>query len=151
MLLAGVYGWVVVYVMIAVMMLLSIAGTLLAPEPEIRTGPGTARLTFQAGLPARERTFATLLVAAGWIAAFLMIASFVIASFTQVPPPKGGAFVSEQGPWIVVSHGAAACRRRVDSCFFATGASPPRSSKAQPTNPPRPGSPARSSAPSSIR
>ena len=101
LLLAGVYGWVVVYVMIAVMMLLSIGGTLLAPEPEIRTGPGAARLTFQAGLPARERTFATLLVAAGWIAAFLMIASFVIASFTQVPPPKGGAFVSEQGPWIV--------------------------------------------------
>jgi PAT family beta-lactamase induction signal transducer AmpG len=101
LLLAGIYGWVVVYVMIAVMMLLSIAGTFLAPEPEIRTGPGTARLTFQAGLPARERTFATLLVAAGWIAAFLMIAGFVIASFTQVPPPKGGAFVSEQGPWIV--------------------------------------------------
>lgn len=101
LLLAGIYGWVVVYVLIAVMMLLAIAGTWLAPEPEIRTGPGTARLTFQAGLPPRERTLATLLVAAGWIAAFLMIASFVIASFTQVPPPKGGEFVSKQGPWIV--------------------------------------------------
>lgn len=101
LLLAGIYGWVVVYVMIAVMMLLAIAGTFLAPEPEIRTGPGTARLTFQAILPTRERTLATLLVAAGWIAAFVMIAGFVIASFTQNPPPKGGAFVSEQGPWIV--------------------------------------------------
>ena len=30
-----------------------------------------------------------------------MIAGFVIASFTQVPAPKGGAFVSGQGPWIV--------------------------------------------------
>lgn len=101
LLLAGYFGWVVVYVMIAAMMVLSISGTLLAPEPEIETGPGSRRLTFQAGLPERERTIATLLVAAGWVAAFLMIASFVIASFTQVPPPKGGAFVTEQGPWIV--------------------------------------------------
>lgn len=101
LLLAGYFGWVVVYVMIAAMMVLSIAGTLLAPEPEIQTGPGTTRLTFQARIPERERTFATLLVAAGWIAAFLMIATFVIASFTQVPPPKGGTFVAEQGPWIV--------------------------------------------------
>ncbi|MBU3920968.1 MFS transporter [Hyphomonas sp.] len=101
LLLASYFGWVVVYVMIAAMMLLSIAGTWLAPEPEIETGPGSARLTFQAGLPERERTFATLLVAAGWIAAFLMIAIFVIASFTQVPAPKGGDFVMKQGPWIV--------------------------------------------------
>lgn len=101
LLLATYYGWVVVYAMIAVMMLLSIAGTLLAPEPEIQTGPGSTRLTFQARIPDRERTLATLLVSAGWIAAFLMIAGFVIASFTQVPAPKGGAFVSGQGPWIV--------------------------------------------------
>ncbi|MEQ9505234.1 MAG: hypothetical protein RLO80_03110 [Hyphomonas sp.] len=101
LLLAGYFGWVVVYVMIAAMMVLSIAGTLLAPEPEIETGPGSRRLTFQAGLPERERTLATLLVAAGWIAAFLMIAGFVIASFTQVPAPSGGKFVQQQGPWIV--------------------------------------------------
>lgn len=101
LLLATYYGWVVVYAMIAVMMLLSVAGTLLAPEPEIQTGPGSTRLTFQARIPERERTLATLLVSAGWIAAFLIIAGFVIASFTQVPAPKGGAFVSGQGPWIV--------------------------------------------------
>lgn len=101
LLLAGYFGWVVVYVMIAAMMVLSISGTLLAPEPQIETGPGSKRLTFQARLPERERTFATLLVAAGWIAAFFMIASFVIASFTEVPPPSGGKFVQQQGPWIV--------------------------------------------------
>lgn len=101
LLLATYYGWVVVYAMIAVMMLLSIAGTLLAPEPEVQTGPGSTRLTFQARIPERERTLATLLISAGWVAAFLMIAGFVIASFTQVPAPKGGAFVSGQGPWIV--------------------------------------------------
>lgn len=101
LLLAGYFGWVVVYVMIAAMMVLSIAGTLLAPEPQIETGPASKRLTFQAGLPSGERTFATLLVAAGWIAAFVMIAGFVIASFTQLPPPSGGKFVQQQGPWIV--------------------------------------------------
>lgn len=101
LLLAGYFGWVVVYLMIAAMMLLSIAGTFLAPEPEIETGPGSRRLTFQAGLPERERTLATLLVAVGWIAAFVMIAGFVIASFTQVPAPSGGKFVQQQGPWIV--------------------------------------------------
>lgn len=101
LLLAGYFGWVVVYLMIAAMMLLSIAGTFVAPEPEIQTGEGNRRLTFQARIPERERNVATLLVAAGWVAAFLMIAGFVIASFTQVPPPKGGVFVTEQGPWIV--------------------------------------------------
>jgi PAT family beta-lactamase induction signal transducer AmpG len=101
LLLAGYFGWVVVYLMIAAMMLLSIAGTFVAPEPEIQTGEGNRRLTFQARIPERERNIATLLVSAGWAAAFLMIAGFVIASFTQVPPPKGGAFVTEQGPWIV--------------------------------------------------
>lgn len=101
LLLAGFYGWVVVYVMIAAMMVLSIAGTFVAPEPKVETGPGTARLTFQARLPERERTMATLFVAVGWAAAFLMISQFVIASFTQVPPPRGGKFVAEQGPWIV--------------------------------------------------
>src|SRR3990167_7293806 len=101
LLLAQFYGWVVVYVMIAAMMVLAISGTLLAPEPEIETGPGSRRLTFQAGLPERARTLATLLVAAGWVAAFLIIAGFVIASFTQVPPPSGGKFVQPQGPWIV--------------------------------------------------
>ena len=101
LLLAGYFGWVVVYLMIAAMMLLSIAGTFVAPEPEIQTGEGNRRLTFQARIPERERNVATLLVSAGWVAAFLMIAGFVIASFTQVPPPKGGAFVTEQGPWIV--------------------------------------------------
>ncbi len=101
LLLAGYFGWVVVYVMIAAMMLLSIAGTFVAPEPKVETGPGTARLTFEARLPERERTFATLLVVVGWASAFLMIAQFVIASFTQVPPPGGGKFVTEKGPWIV--------------------------------------------------
>jgi len=101
LLLAGFFGWVVVYVMIAAMMVLSISGTLLAPEPQADAGPASKRLTFEAGLPLGERTFATLLVAAGWIAAFLMIAGFVIASFTQLPPPSGGKFVQQQGPWIV--------------------------------------------------
>lgn len=101
LLLAGYFGWVVVYVLIALMMVLSIAGTLVAPEPEGAEAKAGPRLSFEAGVPHRELTIATLLVSAGWIIAFLMIAAFVIASFTQVPPPKGSTFVTEQGPWIV--------------------------------------------------
>lgn len=101
LLMAQYYGWVAVYVMIAIVMVISIAGTMLAPEPEAPDVKGGARLSFEPGVPARERSFAALLVAGGWIAAFLMIAFFVVASFTQVPPPKGGAFVTQQGPWIV--------------------------------------------------
>lgn len=101
LLMAQYYGWVAVYVMIAIVMVISIAGTMLAPEPEAPDAIGGARLSFEPGVPARERSFAALLVGGGWIAAFLMIAFFVVASFTQVPPPKGGAFVTQQGPWIV--------------------------------------------------
>ncbi len=101
LLMAQYYGWVAVYVMIAAVMVIAISGTLLAPEPDAPEIKGGPRLSFEPGVPARERSLAALLVAGGWIAAFLMIAVFVIASFTQVPPPKGGAFVTQQGPWIV--------------------------------------------------
>jgi PAT family beta-lactamase induction signal transducer AmpG len=101
LLMAQYFGWVAVYVMIAIVMVISISGTMLALEPEALEVKGGARLSFEPGVPARERSLAALLVAGGWIAAFLMIALFVIASFTQVPPPKGGAFVTQQGPWIV--------------------------------------------------
>lgn len=101
LLMAEFYGWVAVYVMIALVMVVSIAGTFLAPEPEAPDVERGVRLSFEPGVPARERSFAALLVGGGWIAAFLMIAYFVIASFTQVPPPRGGAFVANQGPWII--------------------------------------------------
>lgn len=101
LLMAQYYGWVAVYVMIAIVMVISISGTLLAPEPETPDIKDGARLSFEPGVPARERSFAALLVGGGWIAAFLMIAFFVIASFTEVPPPRGSAFVTNQGPWII--------------------------------------------------
>jgi MFS transporter, PAT family, beta-lactamase induction signal transducer AmpG len=101
LLLAEYFGWVVVYVMIAAAMVLSVAGTLVAPEPVAPAEGKGERLSFEARVPARERSLATVLVSVGWIAAFFMIGSFVYQSFTQVPPPKGGTFVSEQGPWIV--------------------------------------------------
>ncbi|MFN3608885.1 MAG: beta-lactamase induction signal transducer [Hyphomonas sp.] len=102
LLLAEYIGWQMVYGLIALMMVLAISGTFIAPEPELSGKPASARESYQATIPENAlRTF-TLAVAIGWAVAIAMIAWHVFASLTQVPPPSGGAFVREQGPIIVI-------------------------------------------------
>lgn len=102
LLLAEYIGWQMVYGLIALMMVLAISGTFIAPEPELSGKPASARESYQATIPENAlRTF-TLAVAIGWAVAIAMIAWHVFASLTQVPPPSGSAFVREQGPIIVI-------------------------------------------------
>ncbi|MBA4226045.1 MAG: beta-lactamase induction signal transducer [Hyphomonas sp.] len=102
LLLAEYIGWQMVYGLIALMMVLAISGTFIAPEPELSGKPAEARESFQATVPEKPLRIFTVFVAAGWGLAILMIAWHVFASLTQVPPPSGSAFVREQGPIIVI-------------------------------------------------
>ena len=101
LLLAEFIGWQMVYGLIALMMVLAISGTFIAPEPEMSSKPAEARESYQPVIPQRVLRGFTLAVAIGWGVAIAMIAWHVFASLTQIPPPNGGAFVREQGPVIV--------------------------------------------------
>lgn len=101
LLLAEFIGWQMVYGLIALMMVLAISGTFIAPEPEMSSKPAEARESYQSVIPQRVLRGFTLTVAIGWAVAIAMISWHVFASLTQVPPPSGSAFVREQGPVIV--------------------------------------------------
>lgn len=102
LLLAEYIGWQMVYGLIALMMVLAISGTFIAPEPELSSQPATTRESFQAVVPEKSLRGFTLAVAAGWALAIALISWHVFASLTLVPPPSGSAFVREQGPIIVL-------------------------------------------------
>lgn len=101
LLLAEFIGWQMVYGLIALMMVLAISGTFIAPEPEMSGKPADARESYQSIVPQKSLRGFTLAVAIGWGVAIVMIVWHVFASLTQVPPPSGSAFVREQGPVIV--------------------------------------------------
>ena len=101
LLMAARVGWALVYCFIGLMMLLAVAGTLIAPEPVTSAETEAERTTFQAGIPRQTRDLTALIVAIGWLIAAIMIGRFMVASFTEQPPPNPGAFVRDQGPWIV--------------------------------------------------
>ena len=102
LLLAEYIGWQMVYGLIALMMVLAISGTFIAPEPELSEKPASARESYQAIIPENRLRIFTAGVAIGWAVAIAMITWHVFASLTQVPPPSGSAFVREQGPIIVI-------------------------------------------------
>jgi len=101
LLLVGYIGWPLVYGMIALMMLLAVAGTFVAPDPEQFDDPANARPSYQSNLPESERNLVTWGIAAGWLIALCMIVWFVFGALTQDPPPSARAFVTQQGPVIV--------------------------------------------------
>lgn len=103
LMMAARFGWVAVYIMLAAFMALSILGSLLAPEPETeeaRTGR-RERPSFQPAIPERLARIAIGIVALCWLAAFLMIANFVVGSLILNNGVRGSTFVSQQGPPIV--------------------------------------------------
>ncbi|MAN47552.1 MAG: AmpG family muropeptide MFS transporter [Alphaproteobacteria bacterium] len=100
LLIAEHYGWVIVFLMVAGFMLLSVVGTLLAPEPESSRVRSETRETFYKSLPHKVTLPAIMIVAFGWLIAFGMIVVFVIQAFGP-EGASGSAFVRNEGPWIV--------------------------------------------------
>lgn len=101
LLLAARYGWVVVYMMIAVFMALTIIGSLLAPEPAASRLSRSERLSFLPGLARRQASAAVVLVSLGWLAAFAMIGWFIVEALVLQTGASGSGFVRHRGPWIV--------------------------------------------------
>ncbi len=101
LLMAARFGWVAVYVMIAGFMLLTIIGSLLAPEPAASRLSKSERLSFLPGLPRDRAVGAVFVVALGWLVAFTMIGWFIVDSLILQTGASGGRFVRDSGPWIV--------------------------------------------------
>lgn len=101
LLLAEYFGWAFVYGLIALMMVLAISGTFIAPEPKLSKAESGPRPSYQSVLPDGRLRGVTLMVTLGWALAIGMIAWHVFASLTLTPPPSARAFVVEQGPVIV--------------------------------------------------
>ena len=100
LLIAEHYGWVIVFLMVAGFMLMSVVGTLIAPEPESSRVRSETRETFYKSLPHKVTLPAIVIVALGWLIAFGMIVVFVIQAFGP-EGASGSAFVRNEGPWIV--------------------------------------------------
>lgn len=101
LLMAARFGWVAVYVMIAGFMLLSILGSLIAPEPASSKLVRTERVTFRTSLPRRVIAPAVTCVALCWAIAIGMILLFAFQALVGDGGASGRTFVRTQGPWIV--------------------------------------------------
>jgi len=101
LLLAARFGWVSVYLIIAVMMVLAAIGTLVAPEPKADLNQDENRPSFYAGLSAPVRRNATLGVAGGWFIAATMILWFMTQALILDANPSARNFVRNEGPVIV--------------------------------------------------
>ena len=101
LLLAARIGWVAVYLIIAAMLLFTVIGSLIAPEPEISEEDEQARVSFLASLPRLVRDRFAGFVALSWLVAGIMIAIFVTRTFTSDDPPSPSGFVRNQGPIII--------------------------------------------------
>ncbi|MEL7545482.1 MAG: MFS transporter [Pseudomonadota bacterium] len=101
LLLAARIGWVAVYCLIGAMMLLAVSGTLIAPEPDHPEDEDGGRQSFLPSLPEGLRERVVQAATLSWAIAGLMIAVFVIRTFTSEDPPSARDFVRNQGPIIV--------------------------------------------------
>lgn len=99
--LASRIGWDATYLLLAAMMAISVAGTLIAPEPSVsdRDAP---RPTFAGIVPARTKRWVTAVVALSWVVAIWMLARFVFQALAGDDAASGRDFVRQQGPVIVL-------------------------------------------------
>ncbi|MEZ5946693.1 MAG: hypothetical protein R3C04_07565 [Hyphomonas sp.] len=95
-------GWIVAYVMMASFMVLTVLGSLIAPEPDYNKHEHKTRLSFLPSVPAKMAVPAVAFVSLCWTAAFLMIGTFAVRRLGLGEALSSRKFVSEQGPLIVL-------------------------------------------------
>ncbi|MBT8135944.1 MAG: hypothetical protein KJO54_02910 [Gammaproteobacteria bacterium] len=98
--LASRIGWPLTYLLLTSMVVISLAGTLIAPEPEL-SGHDDERPSFVTRVAQALRTRVTWGVALCWAVAAVLLVRFVFEALTTEPPPSGRDFVRTQGPFIV--------------------------------------------------
>lgn len=98
LLLADAAGWQITFVIGAILMGVGIAGSLIAPEPEV---PPAAVVAKERRGTSRLRNAALLVVLAAWAWAAFQIIAFMVKALTTEPAPSAGDFTAQMGPWII--------------------------------------------------
>ncbi len=101
LMLAARAGWVVVYLMLGGFMVLTVIGSLLAPDPKKNLAREGLRMSFFESLPQPLLKPAIAIVGVSWLLALGLIGQFVIQALVLETGASGRTFVRNQGPWIV--------------------------------------------------
>jgi PAT family beta-lactamase induction signal transducer AmpG len=96
-------GWQVTMAVLAVLMLLTIFGSILAPEPPRAAADAEKKEEERLAdtFPTQWRNIVVLLVLVGWAWAFWTLGSFMFAAVQPGAKVNAGAFTKVYGPWIV--------------------------------------------------
>jgi PAT family beta-lactamase induction signal transducer AmpG len=101
LLMAARIGWPMVYLMIAAFLLISISGSLIAPEPESSHEKNRERLSYLPAVGAPVARTVMLVWAAAIAVALYKIGNFAVGTLVFRTAPKPAIFIAEQGPAIV--------------------------------------------------
>lgn len=96
-------SWNVVIVVLAAIMLLTLAGAVIAPEPVRTAAVAAAPAADPERFDRRGRNLVVGLVSCGWLWAFWTLGSFMFASLTHPETAKAGPFTLTMGPLIVAA------------------------------------------------
>ncbi|MCP4658109.1 MAG: AmpG family muropeptide MFS transporter [bacterium] len=99
--LAARIGWNITFALLALMMVLAIAGVLIAREPKRIEAEAETGVRLGANLKPEVRRGALLVVLAGWASALALLGWFMVQTVTTDKPPNVRVFIRDFGPWIV--------------------------------------------------
>ena len=112
LMLAEHISWPLIYMLFAGIMVLSVIGTLVAPEPSHAESKSLGDMARESGVPARIRRSLTGALGLGWVIAIALILVFMVQRLTFVPevlpdggetsPPDARIFIREKGPVIIL-------------------------------------------------
>lgn len=100
LILADHVGWQPTFLMITGLLALTGFGIVLAKPTQIETAE-LDQSGIGGNLTAAQRTIGTLLVLAGWIIAFYMLADFMASALTDPENNSAQTFTRTRGPWVV--------------------------------------------------
>jgi PAT family beta-lactamase induction signal transducer AmpG len=124
-------SWNIVLAVLALIMALTVAGSILAPEPKhAGISAKAAGVEVERRFDRKGRNIVVGLVALGWLWAFWTLGSFMIASLLHPETSKAGPFTLTMGPLIVAATVLAPALGAVWLIWFrkpsAPGAAPAR-------------------------
>lgn len=100
-------GWNLTLAVLGVVMVLTLAGAVIAPEPSRKlatiAGRAEAETRLMSDYPAEWRNVIVAIVVAGWVWAFWTLGSFMINALVTPETAKAGLFTLTMGPLIVAA------------------------------------------------
>ncbi len=103
LLLADKIGWKDTFLWGTALMALTSIGIFLAKDSPIAKNSTELKEPYSEFLTPVQKNIATLLVLAGWLLGFSLLANFMYGALTDPASHSARSFIREQGPWVVSS------------------------------------------------